>query len=247
MKKLITAFAFSIFCLVSHAQNKMRPIEALLNRNDPGWIIVQKWIDSATNEVEVLPADTIKSKEALYRTQVTTNSPMGAIIYFTGGILVDHGWIRILGSGSSKLSRSLPDWNKGKTFASFGEAPDLLLVADDVVGGFFAINAGRLSKENTGKIYYLSPDRLEWEALDLTYSEFLLFCFSGDLVKFYGDMRWNNWEKNVSKMNADKVYNFYPPLWTKEGKDISKDKRKAVPVEEQYLFNMQQRKVLKLE
>ena len=93
----------------------MRPIEELLNRSDPGWNIVQKWIDSATNEVEVLPADTTKSKEALYKTQVTTHSPMGSVIYFTGGILVDHGWIRILGSGNSKLTRSLPDWNKGKS------------------------------------------------------------------------------------------------------------------------------------
>ncbi len=247
MKILITAFTFSISGIVSHAQNKMRPIEELLNRNDPGWTIVQKWIDSATNEIEVLPADTIRSKDALYRTQVTTHSPMGSVIYFTGGILVDHGWIRILGSGNSKLTRSLPDWNKGKTFKEFGEAPGFLLVADDVVGGFFAINAGRFGKEDPGKIYYLSPDRLAWEALDLTYSEFLLFCFSGDLVKFYGDMRWKNWEKQVSKMNGDKVYNFYPPLWTKEGKDIAKDKRKAIPVEEQYVFNMEQRKLLKLE
>jgi len=38
-------------------------------------------------------------KSALVAVQVTTRSPMGAIIYETGGILVDHGWIRILGSG----------------------------------------------------------------------------------------------------------------------------------------------------
>lgn len=40
---------------------------------------------------------------ALLATQVTTRSPMGAVVYHTGGILVDHGWIRILGAGECKL------------------------------------------------------------------------------------------------------------------------------------------------
>lgn len=66
------------------------------------------------NEIEILPKDSIQADSALFRTQVTTRSPMGAIIYETGGILVDNGWIRILGSGSEKLKRNFPEWNKGK-------------------------------------------------------------------------------------------------------------------------------------
>ena len=30
--------------------------------------------------------------------QMPTSSPMGAVIYETGGILIHHGWLRILGS-----------------------------------------------------------------------------------------------------------------------------------------------------
>ncbi len=152
----------------------MRPIDELINRTDPGWKIVKQWIDDAKNKVEILPVDSLKAKDALYKTQVTTRSPMGAVIYSTGGLLIDNGWIRILGSGSSKLSRSLPDWNKSKSFKEFGEKPTFLLVADDVVGGFFAINGGQLGND-PGKIYYLAPDNLEWESLDLTYTEFLNF------------------------------------------------------------------------
>ena len=37
---------------------------------------------------------------------------MGAVIFETGGILIDEGWLRILGSGHPRLPRSLPDWNK---------------------------------------------------------------------------------------------------------------------------------------
>jgi hypothetical protein len=48
-------------------------------------------------------------------------------------------------------------------------------------------------------------------------------------------------------LSADKVFNFYPMLWTKEGKDINKLSRRAVPVDEQYSLNMSLRKQLGIE
>jgi Protein of unknown function DUF2625 len=62
------------------AQNNMQPISQLINKTDPGWPLVKKWITTAKNKVEVLPVDTAKAKNALYKTQVTTRSPMGAIV-----------------------------------------------------------------------------------------------------------------------------------------------------------------------
>jgi hypothetical protein len=224
----------------------MRSVEELINKADPGWTLVQGWIDSAKNKIEVLPADTSKAKEALYKTQVTTRSPMGAIIYMTGGILIDNGWIRILGSGSARLNRSLPDWNKGKSFSEFGQASSFLLIADDAIGGFFLLNGGGLGKD-LGKVYYFSPDNLEYEPLDLSFTEFLLFCFYNDLEKFYEGKRWENWKAEVSNLKGDKVFNFFPYLWSKEGKDINKILRKEIPVEEQYSFNLDMRKQLGLD
>lgn len=240
MKQNFLLLALTFFSLTATSQNTMRPVDELIYKADPGWTIVKQWIDSAKNKVEVLPCDTTKAKDALYKTQVTTRSPMGAIIYLTGGLLIDNGWIRILGSGSRKLSRALPDWNKGKSFKEFGDRPPFLLVADDVVGGFFALNGGQFGKD-AGKIYYLAPDNLEWEPLDMTYSAFLNFCFSGDIEKFYKGLRWANWKDEVANLDGSKVYNFFPYLWTKEGKDINKVSRKAVPIEEQYSFNMSSR------
>ncbi len=114
----------------------MRPIEELINENDSGWPFVAEWINSAKNKVEILTADKQKAKDALYKTQVTTRSPMGSIVFETGGILVDNGWIRILGSGSEKLKKSLPEWNIGKGFAKFGQPSSFLLVADNAIGTF---------------------------------------------------------------------------------------------------------------
>lgn len=165
------------------AQNKLRPAQEL-SKDTSGWSVVRYAMSIARNKYEILKADSTKAKDALFQTQVTTHSPMGAIIFLTGGILIDNGWIRILGSGNSKLNRSLPVWNKGKSFKEFGEQPKFLLVADDVVGGFFAVNGGALGSE-LGKIYYLAPDDLKWESLHIGYTEFINFCFVGDMNQFY--------------------------------------------------------------
>ncbi|MBZ4187416.1 DUF2625 domain-containing protein [Niabella beijingensis] len=224
----------------------MRPIDELINTTDPSWPLLQDWIKNATNKVEVLPVDSVKAKDALFKVQVTTRSPMGAVVYETGGLLIDDGWIRILGSGSEKLSRSLPDWNKGKAFKDYGAAPSFLLIADDAIGGFFLLNGGALG-EDAGKIYYFSPDNLEYEPLGISYTEFLNFCFNSDLERFYEGNRWTDWRSEVLKLEGDKVFNFYPFLWSKEGKEINKNSRKIIPIEEQYHLNIDFRKQLGLD
>jgi len=239
MKHLFKAAAaiilFQLFVHCGFAQT-MRPIE-VLTADTSGWAIVKQSISTAKNMAELLPANRSKAAEALYQTQVTTHSIMGAIIYFTGGVLIDNGWIRLLGSGSTKLPRSLPAWNKGKTFKEFGERPGYLLIGDDAIGGFFAINGGTLGTDK-GMVYYLAPETLKWESLGKGYSDFVDFCLNGDLNKFYEGNRWANWQKDAATLNGAQVYNFYPFPWTKEGRDIMKATRKIVPVQEQYDFNM---------
>lgn len=235
-----------LFTVTTFSQTKMRPIEELINESDFGWHYVSEWVKSAKNKVEILPADKQKAKDALYKTQVTTRSPMGSIVYETGGILIDNGWIRILGSGNARLSRTLPDWNLGKGFSDFGQPSSFLLIADDAIGGFFVLNGGRFGKD-LGKIYYFAPDSLEFEPLNITYTEFLNFCFNNDLQEFYKGYRWKTWKEDVAKLGCDRVFNFFPYLWTKEGKDIKNTSRKDIAIEEQYNLNLDFRKQLGIE
>jgi len=237
-----------LFFLTSniYSQNKMRTVEELIDINEPGWKIVSEWINTAKNKVEILKADPSKAIDALYKTQVSTRSPMGSIIYNTGGILIDNGWIRILGSGNQKLNRTLPDWNKGKSFSEYGEQPKFLLIADDVIGGFFILNGGEFG-EDLGKIFYFSPESLEYEPLGINYSEFLQFCFNTNLEDFYQNKRWKDWKNEVSILDGNKMFSFQPYLWSKEAKgieDINKIRRKEIPVEEQYFFNLELRERL---
>lgn len=246
MTRYLSLITACLLTLTALPQTKMRTLGELINKTEPGWPIVKQWIDSAKNKVEVLPVDSSRANDALYKTQVTTRSPMGAIVFMTGGLLIDNGWIRILGSGSTRLARTLPDWNKGKGFKEFGQPASFWLIADDAMGGFFFLNGGEFGND-IGKVYYLAPDNLEYEPLDLTYSEFLNFCFNKNLDEFYQGYRWVNWKKEVTTLSGDKTFNFFPPLWTKEGKDISKSSRKAIPVEEQYTLNIDFRKQLGFE
>jgi Protein of unknown function DUF2625 len=242
MRPQLLTFLMTFTPFLSTAQT-MRPLTDLINTTEPGWPMVQDWISHAKNKVEVLSVDTSKANQALYHTQVTTRSPMGAIVYATGGVLVDDGWIRILGSGCARLTRNLPEWNKGKSFTEYGEPAPFYLIADDAIGGFFSVNGGGLGKD-PGKVYYLAPDTLEWEDMDWTYSDFLRFCFSGDLQKYYKNSRWNGWRAEVAGMSPDKTMNFFPPLFTKEGKDMKKSSRRPIPVEEQYSYTMSMKKQL---
>ena len=170
---------------------------------------------------------------ALFHTQVTTRAPIGAIIHHSGGILIDNGWIRILGSGNKKIKRSISQWNLEKSISKFGENYPFLLIADDAIGGFFILNGGDLGPD-LGKIYYLAPDTLEYEPLNIGYSDFINFCFNSNLDEFYGDLRWNNWEKDIQLLTPDQIIQFYPFLWSTEGKTIEKSSRKNISIEEHY-------------
>lgn len=144
-----------------------------------------------------------------------------------------------MGSGHKRLDRSLPEWNKGKSYNEVGEQPSFLLVADDVLGGFFALNGGGLSPEGIGQIYYFAPDTKEWESLELSYSAFIVWCFQGNLDMFYLDSQWDGYEKDLENISGTQAMSFYPYLWTKEGQDINKCSRKIVPVQEVWDLSIQ--------
>lgn len=234
MKSTILVSCFLLFYILTARAQIMehRPLEQLINKEEPGWPEVKKWMAKATNKIEVLPKVSDRADSALYHAQVTTRSPMGAIIYETGGIFVDNGWIRILGSGCPRMDRSLMQWNVGKAFNIMGERPSFLLIADDVLGGFFAINAGGLDKKGMGKVFYFAPDNLTWNNTDLSYSEFLNFCFTGNIEKFYKGYRWKNWKQDVDTLDGNTGISVFPFLFSKEGKDINKDSRMPVPIQE---------------
>lgn len=218
-------------------KTNMITVDELIDTEDSAWPIIENLLKRAKNKCEVLSTDKTRAREELYKAQVSTHSTMGSIIYETGGILINNGWIRLLGSGNPKLDRALMQWNKGKSYEQDGEKPTFLLVADDILGGFFAINGGEFGN-NMGKIYYFAPDTLVWEDLGLSYSDFVNWLITGDIQQFYAPFFWTNWEKDVSSLDGNQAMSFYPYLSSKEGSDINNVSKKAVPIEEIYQFTV---------
>ncbi|MBP2167871.1 hypothetical protein J2125_001063 [Erwinia toletana] len=192
--------------------------------------MVQEWLSNATNDYEVLPRDADLARRALHQLQVTTRSPMGAVVFETGGILIDNGWLRILGSGHSRLTRSPAAWTQSKAECQSLQA---LLIADDASGGFFAVNGGGLG-EDIGCVYYFAPDSLEWESLEVGYSAFLQWALCGDLALFYQTVRWNGWGEEPLPPAGDEVYAFFPFLWTEPHLSVEERSRSIVPIEQHW-------------
>ena len=211
---------------------KMQTLADLVNNEEPGIDLVKLWLSEGTIPYEILPASSARG-DRLVETQVSTRSPMGAIVYDTGGILIDNGWLRILGSGSDRMMRSLPEWNA----EILGDDRSAYLVADDALGGFFAINGGAFGKD-LGMLYYLPYDDLAWEPLEIGYSEFISWCVTDQLYGFYGGDRFTDWDERGKAISADQCYCFYPFLWTNEG-SVSRSEAKPTPAGEALLIKLQ--------
>lgn len=202
----------------------------MVNTHEPGMGLVREWIAAARNVVEVLPCRRAAGEETLLALQVTTRSPMGAIAYETGGILVDHGWLRILGAGCPRLPRSLSGWNRIGADAATHRLPGAIVVGDDVAGGFFALDGGGLWGE-PGHVFYLAPDTLTWEDLGFGYSDWVHWTFTGDLQTFFENARWTGWQADAAHLGGEQGVAIAPFPFL-EGPPVSERSRRAVPVEE---------------
>jgi hypothetical protein len=202
----------------------MRSLSELVNTEDPGIDKIREWAMGAVNSCELLPPSGERN-EVLLQTQVTTRSTMGAIAYETGGILIDGGWLRVLGSGHPKLLRTLPGWNHGRSSGFY-------LVADDAIGGFFAINGGAFG-DDVKNMYYWAPDALNWEPMRIGFSDFFVWALSERLAQFYETLRWPSWREDIANLSGDSCFSFYPFLWTKEG-SLTTSHRAQVAVREAF-------------
>jgi len=245
MKKTLCIGLMLLFCgacVPSRGQERMS-LNQLVSADRTAWNQVQKMAAAGRNPVEILPRTAQRADTALLVAQQSTSSLLGAIIYESGGILIDKGWIRILGSGCSRLDRSLPEWNKGKSILKGRDTYAFLLVADDVLGGFFGIKTAVSNDPDSSSVYYFGPNSLKWKPTGFNYRTFLKYCFSGNIQRFYDDFRWEGWQQEVEKLDGNHVISCYPLLWTKEGREL-KVNRKVVPIQKVWEAYPQQTKSL---
>lgn len=212
------------------------------NINNNLWEELKKMFSDSNKNIKLIISKTNDGQNTLDILKITSKSALGSILFNTGGITVDN-WIRVLGSENQE-NRGLLSYNKINENGVANAIDKMLIVADDVVGGIFALNAGKFS-DGIGDVWYFAPDTLQWESLEMKYSEFISWIVMGNINEFYSSLRWNRWKDDVSNLTFDEAILVYPFLWSNEVQ-IEKADKKIVPVEELLNINQEYSKKFKL-
>lgn len=185
------------------------------------WSEISTAIAAAPYPVMVLPVDTQAAAACLARLGMTTSSWLGALVANTGGLLIDHGWLRALGSGHAHLA---------DVVSAADNEHQRLIVGHDVLGGRFGWFPARPDAAAT--VHYFGPDTLHWQDLDLGYAAWLHAFLGGAAANFYDTLRWPGWQDETTPLQPDQGISAWPPPWSREGADIGAASRRPVPIAE---------------
>lgn len=188
---------------------------------DMAWSEVQAAAAASPYPVDVLPADPASAARCLAALGFTRPSWLGAVVAYSGGLLIDHAWLRVLGSGSP----GLPD-----VVSQADPSAGRLVVAHDVLGGLFVWMPAAPQVRPT--VHYFGPDDLGWQDLGQGYADWLYAVLHGSLTRFYDSLRWPGWEAEVAAVGLEQGIHTWPPPWTAEGQDLSTVSRKPIPIGE---------------
>lgn len=218
----------------------MREIDELTQVDDPAWPELQEAFAASAVPVRVLAADPAEGHRSVLQMQVTARSTLGALAWHCGGLVLDDGWVRVFGGGSG-ASGGLPSLAQVNRFPDAFD-PDWfpgtgLVVGQDALGGVFTLNghdpaaSGRPGAP--GQMTYFAPDTLEWEAMDMGHSSWILWLLSGRLETFYDGLRRPGWREEADALDLSQGISVYPFLWTEEAHtDPAANSWQAVPMRE---------------
>ncbi|MBT2233931.1 DUF2625 family protein [Nonomuraea sp. NEAU-A123] len=224
----------------------MRELSELNDGDDPAWPGLQEEFATTSVPLKVLPGDPEQGRSCLSQLQVSVESYLGALALHSGGLILDGGWLRVFGGSTMTGADALPSLAQVNCFpAAFdpGWRPaDGLIVAQDILGGVFALNghdAAKAGRPGTpGQVIYFAPDSLEWQALEMGYGTWLTWLLTGRLEQFYGGLRWPGWRAEVRVLSPAQGIAFYPFLWSDEAHaNLAATTRRPVPVMELLRMN----------
>lgn len=201
----------------------------LRNVDHDAWAEIQELMAGAPQQPRILLANQARRDSALEALQVTTGSFLGAMVAQCGALVLDEGWLRMLGSGAE----GLPGIHEANNMED--GPPPFLEVAWDVLGGRFAINGGALDAD-PGEVCYWGPDTLSWTGIGGGYSAFVTWAMGEGPTSFYSSLRWPSWKAETSCLAPHLGLSLYPPPFTTEGVSIANTTRSAVPIAELHSF-----------
>lgn len=201
-----------------------RGLDELIIPDSRVWAEINTWSGQGANRIlDITPED---GRARLRDLQLTTQSSQGAMTLNCGAILADHGWLKLFGGGTEDIP-SLPAMVSG---IDTGQGAGLCGV--DVLGGVFAINWGAFPGEEH-RLWYWAIDTLDWEACgEWKHIDLLYYSLTGQMDKFYADLRWPGWQDDTRRLAVDEGYTLDPPPYSVEGRNTSQARRAVVPMAE---------------
>jgi len=187
------------------------------------WQQLLDLFEKTDRSIEIREGNIAHGTNEIQEIGASPESVLGAVVVNTCGIVFDK-WVFVIGQSFDNFG--ILNFSEKMNYDSNG----LLVVATDIVGGVFALNMGRFT-EDQGLVWYFAPDTLEWESLEMKYSQFIAWLTQGDLAGYYSSMRWTNWRKDAESVSFGKGILVYPYLWAKEC-NIETASKTVVPLSE---------------
>lgn len=194
------------------------------------WKKIRSILDNSKNMLCIYEETTENGQIECEKLNIPADSVLTSVVMNCSGICIDN-WIRILGQGSEKRNGVL----YYNTLIDDSCLDGMFIVANDVVGGIYAINISRFENEKS-IVWYFAPDTLQWESLGMKYLDFIAWTACGNTSEFYETMRWNEWIMDCKNIEFDSGYLIYPFLWANEC-DINSANRKKVSFDELMKLN----------
>ena len=187
------------------------------------WQQLLDLFEKTDRSIEIREGNIAHGAKEIQEIGASPESVLGAVVVNTCGIAFDK-WVFVIGQSSDNFG--ILNFSEKMNYDSNG----LLVVATDIVGGVFALNMGRFN-EDQGLVWYFAPDTLEWESLEMKYSQFIAWLAQGDLAGYYSSMRWADWRKDAELVSFGEGILVYPYLWAKEC-NIETASKTVVPLSE---------------
>lgn len=201
-----------------------RELSELIVADSMVWDNIQEWARLGVNTI--LPITRDYGQSQLLDLQMTTLSSFGALTLHCGGILADHGWLKLFGGGTDDMP------SLGSFISGIEEGRGAGLCGIDVLGGVFAVNWGAFPGEHH-RLWYWAPDLLDWQRCDdWKHIDLLWAALTGAMNQFYDNLRWPGWQDDVARLAVDEGIALTPEPFTAQGHDPSRAHKSVVPMAE---------------
>ncbi|MDE6182009.1 MAG: DUF2625 domain-containing protein [Eubacteriales bacterium] len=145
-----------------------------------------------------------------------------------------NGYLRILGGNL------ITDYNE---YIKEFYPGNKLIVAVDIFGGIYAISNNDFIGDSED-IWYFAPDSLEWEDLEIDYTQLINWAGSKDMLDFYKSFMFKNINQLIKELDINEGILIYPFLWAEQC-NIETAEKKIVSIKELIKINADYEKQLK--